>query len=83
MENKQGAIAIARNPTAHARTKHIDIRYHYVREAVQEGTFDLHYCPTNEMHADPLTKQLSRGQFERLRLAMGMDTVTETAQTAK
>ena len=77
MEDNQGAIAIARNPTSHARTKHIDIRYHYVREAVQEGTVDLCYCPTNEMLADLLTKQLSRGQFERLRLAMGMDTLTE------
>ena len=59
MEDNQGAITIARNPTAHARTKHIDIRYHYVREAVQEGTVDLRYCPTNEMLADLLMKQLS------------------------
>lgn len=35
MEDNQGAIAIARNPTGHARTKHIDIRYHFVREAMQ------------------------------------------------
>ncbi len=34
MENNQGAIAFAKNPVAHARTKHIDIRYHYEREAV-------------------------------------------------
>ena len=33
-EDNQGAIAIARNPVAHARTKHIDIRYHFVREAI-------------------------------------------------
>ena len=34
MEDNQGTIAIARNPVRHARTKHIDIKYHYVREAV-------------------------------------------------
>jgi len=36
MEDNQGAIAIAHNPVDHARTKHIDIRYHFVRESVQE-----------------------------------------------
>lgn len=38
MEDNQGAICIARNPVAHARTKHIDIRYHYIREALNERT---------------------------------------------
>ena len=37
MEDNQGGISIAKNPIAHSRTKHIDIRYHYIREAVQEG----------------------------------------------
>ena len=73
MEDNQGAIAIAKNPTAHARTKHIDIRYHYVREAVQGGVVDVRYCPTDQMIADLLTKPLPRGQFEILRLAMGME----------
>lgn len=73
MEDNQGAIAIARNPIGHARTKHIDIRYHFIRETLQEGTIDLCYCPTSEMVADILTKPLSRGQFEKLRLAMGMN----------
>ena len=79
MEDNQGVIAIARNPI---RTKHIDIRYHYVCEALQEGTIDLFYCPTEEMVADWLTKPLSRGPFEKLRLAMGMNTVTAAAQVA-
>ena len=82
MEDNQGAIAIARNPVSHARTKHIDIRYHYVREALQEDTIDLCYCPTEEMVADLLTKPLSKGKFEKLRLAMGMNTVTAAAQVA-
>jgi hypothetical protein len=52
MEDNQGAIAIARNPIAHARTKHIDIHHHFVREAVQEGTIDVCYCSTDDMIAD-------------------------------
>ena len=56
MEDNQGAIAISKNPVGHARTKHIDIRYHYIREAMQNGIINLHYCPTEEMIADLLTK---------------------------
>ena len=41
MEDNQGAIAIANNPVSHSRTKHIDIRYHYVCEAVQEGAINI------------------------------------------
>ena len=61
MEDNSGAIAIAKNPVSHARTKHIDIRYHYVREAVQDSMVNLTYCPTEEMTADLLTKPLPRG----------------------
>ena len=80
MEDNQGAIAVAKNPIAHARTKHIDIRYHYIREAVQEQTIELKYCPTNEMLADILTKPLSKGQFEILRQAMGMEKLPDSVQ---
>ena len=71
-EDNQGTIAIARNPVSHARTKHIDIKYHFVREAVQDGTIDLIYCPTEDMIADLMTKPVTRSRFEFLRQAMGM-----------
>jgi len=72
MEDNQGTIAIAKNPVGHAHTKHMDIRYHYVREAVQNGIITLEYCPTEAMTADLLTKPLSKGRFETFRLAMGL-----------
>ena len=71
-EDNQGAIAMSRNPVLHKRTKHIDIKYHFVREKTQDGTIELKYCPTNEMVADILTKPLSKGQFEYLRCKLGL-----------
>ena len=68
IEHNQGAIAIARNPIIHARTKHIDIRYHYVHETLQKRIIELRYCPTSDMIADILTKPLNKGRFETLRL---------------
>lgn len=79
MEDNQGAIAIARNPTAHARAKHIDISYHFVSEAMQKGTINLYYCPTKEMIADLLMKLIPRGQLEMLRLAIGIEHCTYQA----
>ena len=76
-EDNQGTIAIARNPVYHARTKHIDIKYHYVREALMDGVIDLVYCPTQQMTADILTKPLSRDQFETLRHEMGLKDIPQ------
>ena len=55
-EDNQGAIAMAKIPVGHARTKHIDIRYHFVREGVQNGAIILKYVATGKMIADILTK---------------------------
>ena len=71
-EDNQGTIAVARNPISHARTKHIDIKFHYVCEALYDRVIELVYCPTEQMTADILTNPLSHGRFETLRLDMGL-----------
>jgi hypothetical protein len=58
--DNQGAIALARNPTSHSRTKHIDIKHHFIRHSIEAGDIDMRYCPTQEMVADVLTKGLPR-----------------------
>ena len=71
-EDNQGAIALTKNPKTHSRTKHIDIKYHYIREAVDKKDIELVYCPTDKMVADILTKGLPRPKFDELRSLMGI-----------
>ena len=59
-EDNQGAISMAKNPVFHKRTKHVQIRYHFGREAVEQGTITLEYCRTDDMLADSFTKGLAR-----------------------
>ena len=71
-EDNQGTIAMSKNPILHKRTKHINIKFHFVREKIQDKTIELKYCPTHEMVADIFTKPLQRGQFEKLRERLGL-----------
>jgi hypothetical protein len=56
--DNQGAVDLAKNPVAHKRTKHIHIRYHFVRERIEDNTISLTHVPTQDMLADVLTKSL-------------------------
>jgi hypothetical protein len=56
--DNQSCIALSRNPEYRARTKHIDIQHHFVREAVENEEIVTEFCPTGEMVADALTKPL-------------------------
>lgn len=58
-----GAIALAKNPIDHKRTRHINISYHFVRELIINGTIAFNYISTNEMVADGLTKALTPAKF--------------------
>lgn len=71
-EDNQSAIAIARNPQFHGRMKHINIKYHFVRECVNNNEIVLKYCRTDEMVADMLTKALGKIKFEKLRELAGV-----------
>lgn len=61
--DNQSTTKLLRNPEFHKRSKHIDVKYHFAREKIQEGLFNLEYVPTNEQQADILTKPLMREQF--------------------
>ena len=70
--DNSGAHEWANNPKHHDRTKHIDIRHHFIRGAIQQEQVDLHRIPSNENTADIFTKPLSKAQFEQHRNDMGV-----------
>ena len=64
-DDNQGTIALARNPVNRQRSKHIDIKYHFIREAVSSGRVSLEYCPTDNMIADLMTKPPTKLKLQR------------------
>jgi hypothetical protein len=70
--DNQSCIKLYRNPVFHDRSKHIDIRYHFIRDCVQRGVVKLDYIQTDEQMADIFTKALSRQKFEKFRDQMGL-----------
>ena len=64
MDN-QGAIFLSVNPVVDRRTKHIDIRYHYIREMVEKGAVSIFYVRTEDQLADSLTKNVPHSILER------------------
>ena len=59
-----GAMHLAKNPTTTPNSKHIDIRHHFIRERVANGESKVVYVPSEEQHADFLSKPLPQGAFE-------------------
>ena len=70
--DNQGALALVRNPELHARSKHIDVQYHYIRELKEREIIAVEYVPTAEMAADCLTKPLKKEPFWRNLALLGM-----------
>ncbi|KAH9142680.1 hypothetical protein AeRB84_013262 [Aphanomyces euteiches] len=70
--DNQPAIATATNPVHHSRTKHIDVRYHFVRERIQLQELGLEYVPSKDNVADLFTKPLPAAVFLPLRDKLGL-----------
>ena len=67
MVDNKSAIALAKNPIHHDRSKHIDVKYHFIRECVEEGQLELDHVRTLDQLADMLTKALGRVHHVEMR----------------
>ena len=75
MVDNQPAIALAKNHVLHDRSKHIDIKFHFLRDCIDGGQIVIELLETGRQLADILTKSLGRLRFMELRKMMGMDEV--------
>lgn len=71
IDNKS-AIDLAKNPVFHGRSKHIDVRYHFIRECVERGEVVIKHVRTEEHRANVLTKTMSIVKFEKMRALLGI-----------
>ena len=74
--DSKSAIAISCNPVQHSKTKHIRVRYHFIKEHVEEGTVELFFVKTEYQLADLFTKALPKERFEDLVRRIGMRSLT-------
>ena len=70
--DNQNGIRLSENPVFHDRSKHIDIRYHFIRDIVQRGAIRLDHIGTDEQVVDILTKPLGKVKFLTFREKFGI-----------
>ncbi|GAA0160586.1 hypothetical protein LIER_17107 [Lithospermum erythrorhizon] len=75
--DNSSTIKLSKNPVLHGRRKHIDIRFHFLRNLTKEGRVTLEFCGTANQVADILTKPLKSESFMKLRSSLGMTSITE------
>ena len=81
--DNQGAIFLASNPAQEVRSKHIDIRYHYICEQVENKRVRLFYVPTNEQIADLMSNNLPYDKLKFFRSALGIADNNSTPRSIK
>jgi hypothetical protein len=72
MCDSTNAISVAKNPVLHSRTKHIEVRYHFLRDNVEKENIDFIHVLTEKQLADILTEPLDQATFARLQGDLGV-----------
>ena len=81
--NNMSAISMAKNHVFHQRTRHINRKYHFIREALQEGVIDVKFCRSEEQLANIFTKALPKDIFKQLRLNLGVKLVSNLGEVVE
>ena len=71
--DNQGSIFIASNPVTEKRSKHIDIRYHFIRKVIADGRVEVYFIPGEDNPADLLTKNLGVVKLRKFRANLGLE----------
>ncbi len=77
--DNQAAISLCKNLVHHERSKHIDTRFHHIRECIEEGLIEVQHVNTKDQLADIFTKSLGRQKFIEMRKKVGVQAL-ETKQ---
>ena len=70
--NNKSTISLTMNPVYHGRSKHIDIKFHFIRDLVKDKEIVIEYCRSEEQFADIFTKTLKVDTFQKLKKSLGM-----------
>lgn len=70
--DSRSAVDLARNPFFHGRSKHIDLRYHFIRDCVEKGLIIIKHIGTNDQRAHTLTKAMAVVKFKKMRGLLGV-----------
>lgn len=74
--DNRSAIELMKNPVLHGRSKHIDVRFHFIRECIERGELIVKYVGTQEQRADILTKALGKVKFEAMKKLIGVKEIS-------
>ena len=70
--DSESGIRICHNPVQHSKTKHIALRYHFIKDHIEEGNIEIHFVKTTEQLADIFTKALAEIPFMNILRGLGM-----------
>jgi hypothetical protein len=79
----KSALALAKNPVFHEKSKHIRIKYHFLRSCLEDGTIKAEHVSTTDQLADILTKSLGKAKFQEMRGRIGLKQINPKAHKAK
>lgn len=76
--DNSSAIKLSKNPVLHGRSKHIDVKFHFLRDLTRDGVIDLYYCKSEDQIADIMTKPLKLPAFQKLRKLLGVCAINKS-----